>query len=1119
VTAQEEGSASEARFWRLDAISTDGGGLHARLLDAVEQAVIATDAEGRIVYWNRHAERLYGWSEAEVLGRSVLEVTAAPTTAERTLEIMQSLTQGESRRGEFELRRKDGSTFVGHVTDSPLTVDGRTIGIVGLSVDITDRRRVDEALRRSEQRLRSLFDSIDEGYCVCELVVDGSGAAVDYRFLEINPSFEEMTGLSDPVGRTALELVPDLERSWIDTYARVGFGRETLRFEQGSEAMGRWFDVFALPMEPHGQFAIVFKDQTERRRAEQALRDNHAFVSELTSLVPGALYVFDLMEHRPTFVSQGAGSLLGYSPEELTALGDGLLSVLLHPDDAERLGRHLSAVARLEDGRSATIDYRFAHRDGSWRWFTSRDVVLRRGPDGEGRQILGIATDVTELKDAERAVRTAAEADAFRARLVEALRVASDPPEIQRSAAEALAGHLSASRVHYAEIDDTGQFGVVRADHHPGLPGVAGRYRLDDYGASVMDELRQGGVVRVEDVRADPRLNDEERQACAGLGVRAYVMVPLLEDGRPVAALVVHDAGPREWTEGHVAAVADTLVRTRAATERARLEHAVRLRQQRAELTVYLMGALEEQRVPSDQLQTLAQALVLEFADYATIELTGRDDVLLGLAHRDPRMVDVLRELRLRHRVAPDSANSVARAADGQAQLIPHIPAVMLEEYATEPRAADLLRELGPRSHMAVPLEIGGGARAALMVGITDERRDPYSGEDLRFLQELAHRAGVVLSAARWRQEEHNIAVRLQRALLPERIVWHPGAIIEARYHAADELLEVGGDWYDTFSWPDGSIAVMVGDVAGHNLDSAATMGRLRSATAALARSAPPRPAALLDILEDLAAGPDGTDYVTATCAVLDPRTGCLQYSSAGHPPILVVRPDRSSVWLDAAAGPPIIGLRDALRAEASVDLEPGSVVVLFSDGLVERRGESIDEGLDRLRSAAIDLLEEPVPRVASTLVERLGDADGPEDDVVVVCFRYTPERAAFTQSFTATGSGLAALRSRMRDWLLTNGVSEQKQDDVVLAVGEACTNVVEHAYRRTRPGPVEVRLTHHGTHVTAHIQDQGRWRPPTGARRDGGRGTQIMQTLTQHFARTVDQNGTSVLLSVALDA
>ncbi|MEQ1501055.1 MAG: ATP-binding protein, partial [Myxococcota bacterium] len=151
--------------------------------------------------------------------------------------------------------------------------------------DAVVRARAEAALHEAEARFRALFDSIDEGFCLCEMVLGPDGAPIDYRFLEVNGLFERMTGLNQPTGRTARELVPGLEQHWVDTYARVAFGREPLRFENGSSAMGRWFDVFAAPVEPRGRFALVFNDVTERRRMEASLREQDVRKDEFLAML------------------------------------------------------------------------------------------------------------------------------------------------------------------------------------------------------------------------------------------------------------------------------------------------------------------------------------------------------------------------------------------------------------------------------------------------------------------------------------------------------------------------------------------------------------------------------------------------------------------------------------------------------------------------------------------------------------------------------------------------------------------------------------------------------------------------------------------------------------------
>ncbi len=192
----------------------------------------------------------------------------------------EALLRGETATAELRIRTRDGSyRWISNRARVEFGPEGQPVRVVGASNDITSRKEAEQALREREGRYRTLFSSIDEGFSLCEMIVDESGRAVDYRFIEVNGVFEEMTGLANAAGHTARELVPGLEDYWIETYARVGLGGESLRLENGSEAMGRWFDVYASPFGPKGsgKFAVVFKDITRRREAER----NAHFIAEL----------------------------------------------------------------------------------------------------------------------------------------------------------------------------------------------------------------------------------------------------------------------------------------------------------------------------------------------------------------------------------------------------------------------------------------------------------------------------------------------------------------------------------------------------------------------------------------------------------------------------------------------------------------------------------------------------------------------------------------------------------------------------------------------------------------------------------------------------------------------
>jgi serine phosphatase RsbU (regulator of sigma subunit) len=203
-------------------------------------------------------------------------------------------------------------------------------------------------------------------------------------------------------------------------------------------------------------------------------------------------------------------------------------------------------------------------------------------------------------------------------------------------------------------------------------------------------------------------------------------------------------------------------------------------------------------------------------------------------------------------------------------------------------------------------------------------------------------------------------------------------------------MLEVGGDFYDTFAFADGRLGVAVGDVVGHGLEAAASMGRLRTALTALAAHAG-GPGELLSHLDAYASGYDAVPFATACCAALDPQTGALRHASAGHPPILMVPVDGEPTWLEDGRSAALHGDPQPDRPEGSITLEPGTLLILYSDGLVERRGESLSEGLARLSAAAGSVRDQPVEAICDHLLAELGTAHSRDDDVAVLCLRLDP--------------------------------------------------------------------------------------------------------------------------------
>ncbi|MEU9480616.1 SpoIIE family protein phosphatase [Streptomyces sp. NPDC048191] len=234
---------------------------------------------------------------------------------------------------------------------------------------------------------------------------------------------------------------------------------------------------------------------------------------------------------------------------------------------------------------------------------------------------------------------------------------------------------------------------------------------------------------------------------------------------------------------------------------------------------------------------------------------------------------------------------------------------------------------------------------------------------------------------------ERKIAVTLQEAMMQSPdLANHPD--IAVRYLPAAKGLNVCGDWYDVVDLPDGAFSVAVGDVVGHGLEAAAAMGMLRSALSAAVRALR-GPARAMEVLGLYARSVEGACATTAVKAVVDTRGRHITYSSAGHPPPVLARPDGTFVLLDQATDPPL-GARPhhVPRPQAAVPYAPGDTLVLYTDGLIERREEDIDTGLHRLTETLADNPRLGPDHLADVLLSRLGVSGGGHDDIALIIVR-----------------------------------------------------------------------------------------------------------------------------------
>lgn len=290
----------------------------------------------------------------------------------------------------------------------------------------------------------------------------------------------------------------------------------------------------------------------------------------------------------------------------------------------------------------------------------------------------------------------------------------------------------------------------------------------------------------------------------------------------------------------------------------------------------------------------------------------------------------------------------------------------------------------------AVPLNLGRRGRAALGLERTPARS--WSPTARVRAMAFASIVGDALERLLQSEQDHEVALTLQRALIPDAVEVPAGLRVAGRYLPASRSLEVGGDWYDVVAGDDGRATVVIGDVVGHSLRAAAAMGQLAAAARALAYAGN-EPNALVRALDLVAAHTPDALMTTMTCAVIDPATGTVTYSSAGHPPALARYPDGKVVELDDAVGPPLAVRSDADRHQDVVSLPPGSMLVFYTDGLVERRGTDLDERLERLADAVEATPDDPAEACAR-IIGHLLRGDAHDDDVALVCLLLESPRA-----------------------------------------------------------------------------------------------------------------------------
>ncbi|MBC7290265.1 MAG: SpoIIE family protein phosphatase [Actinotalea sp.] len=652
-------------------------------------------------------------------------------------------------------------------------------------------------------------------------------------------------------------------------------------------------------------------------------------------------YDWDLATGRLTW-DEHLLTLFGYTPETF----DGTFAAFdarVHPADRIRVREALDKA--IASCGAWGMEYRIVLPGDVVRWVTARGRAIP-GPDGSPARVLGAAFDTTAH----------VEADARVVRVLESMPSA------------------------FFSLDDDWHFTYVNAEAEK----LLGATRAELVGGSVWDLFPAAVTSRFE---------TEYRDAVA--------------TGRPVAFEAYYPAPLDGWFEVRAWPGPDGLsVYFVDVTDRHRQEEELARAARRAQLVADVTAALVETLDAEEAVGRLAQLAVPALADWCIVTITDDEEEAVdrrhlkdvGWWHVDPTLRDAV-ESYTTHRLHALGPNSFVDrvVATRRAQPVPEPAWEQIDALLAPGEAKEMLRRLRPQHAVLLPLRARGR-----IVGILSLFRaagqEPFTAEDLTTAWEVAGRAGLALDNARLYRQQRLLSEALQRSMLtappePDHVQ------VAVRYEPAAEAAQIGGDWYDAFLQRDGSTVVVIGDVVGHDMTAAASMGQLRSLLRGIGVATGAGPAELLRQVDQAMRTLQTPTVATALVAKIEQEPeeraeglARVRWSSAGHLPPLVLTPagtvdvhrrERSDLLLGVNA--------DAPRHESVITVERGSTLLLHTDGLVERRGEDLARRLEELADAFAVLGDLPLEELCDALLDQLLPRHR-DDDVALVAVRLHPQ-------------------------------------------------------------------------------------------------------------------------------
>lgn len=1098
----------------------------------VERALRASEVEARLAFsagrmgswswdlatgrvsWSPEMEAVYGLDPG-AFGGSFDEFVERIHPDDRAAAVEAIGTAASSEQPfslEHRVVRPDGRVLWLDGRGAPVRdADGRVTGWVGVGIDVTDRKQAENELAEREQETRLALAAGRMGFWRWDSRT-GEGTW--------SPELEDLVGVDRgsydgtwesfiaPILAEDGPLLRDVIGASAVTGEEFAVGYRIRR----SDGKLRWIETRGRPIED-GEWIGVSIDVTEQRKVQEALLQANAQLEEtvarLDTLLANSPVGFAFYDEQFRFVrvNQPMADINGVPVD--AHLGRSLPDLL--PDvgpKVERLLRRVAATGRTVP--DVEISGQTPAQPGVERhWLASYYPVP--GPDGDPIGYGAMVVEITERKRLERATRLTGAVSEL---LAESPELDSVLARTARLMVPALADMCAIYLLPRTDV--ARRCVIVHSDPEVGAALLAAdeRWPLDI--PTMLEQsadLRRGRPVVVphvtEELRRAFARNDEQLALAERHGVTSSITAPL-HVGDDIVGLMFLDFTSisgrvhQPADLGLVESLADRIV---LVLERAYLTAEAQRATARLDLlndvSELLLGALDTRA----RLEGVTTVVVPTFADACVAYLATPEGLQLAackIADGDLGAVTVWTD-------APatpiDGAGPMAAAfRSREPVLVSDVPADLA--VALNPAERGSEADLEMRSALVVPMLADDEPLGVLVFGYSGSGRR-YGDDDVALAKEIARKVAPAVEDAMRFEHELATAEALQRSLLPERLPELQDAELAARYVPGGVGLKVGGDWYDAVPLRDGRVMLAIGDVVGHGVRAAASMGKLRNVLqyGALDGLAP---AALLQRLNAYFCALADADMATLFVAEYDPGRHRIRYANAGHPPAFLRHPDGAIELLDQGRGMPLCATDQARYHEAEHALSPGSLLLLYTDGLIERRGESLDAGFERLgavlRDASFD-----VEDVADTVLFELLQDGAPPDDVAVLCVATIPTSDDLQLRLPASPRHLARMRKVVTDWLTAKGATVEEAREITVAVNEVAANAIEHAYGLADAAYIVVGYAD-GRAVEFEVRDFGRWRNRR-VRGDRGRGLDLARALMDSVEVVPDDDGTLVRL------